>query len=174
MSTVAFIGLGAMGAPMAGHLLDAGHALRVHARRAEMMVPLAARGAVAAAWAMPATAARAKFVPITQHTKLGEGAQRGREAGREERTAAHTTHLVLQKKPVALSPCSACCGCCCWVEAAAMMPSMPGIKTRRALPTGLYVCLENAAAEKRLLDPSLHAVGVICDAVDTLMKCISI
>ena len=61
MSTVAFIGLGNMGRAMAGHLLDAGHALRVHARRAEVMQPFAARGAVTCA--SPAEAARgAEFV----------------------------------------------------------------------------------------------------------------
>ena len=79
MSTVAFIGLGAMGAPMAGHLLDAGHALRVHARRAEAMAPLAARGAVACA--SPAEAARGAefiFTNVTasadvEHVLLGAG-----------------------------------------------------------------------------------------------------
>jgi len=61
MSTVAFIGLGNMGRAMAEHLLDAGHALRVHARRAEAMQPFAARGA--AACASPAEAARgAEFI----------------------------------------------------------------------------------------------------------------
>lgn len=34
MTDIGFIGLGIMGAPMAGHLLDAGHALFVHTRRA--------------------------------------------------------------------------------------------------------------------------------------------
>jgi 3-hydroxyisobutyrate dehydrogenase-like beta-hydroxyacid dehydrogenase len=79
MSTVAFIGLGAMGAPMAGHLLDAGHALRLHARRAEAMAPLAARGAVACA--SPAEAARGAefiFTNVTasadvEHVLLGAG-----------------------------------------------------------------------------------------------------
>lgn len=42
---VGFIGLGAMGAPMAGHLLDAGHELAVWARRPEATTALAARGA---------------------------------------------------------------------------------------------------------------------------------
>jgi 3-hydroxyisobutyrate dehydrogenase-like beta-hydroxyacid dehydrogenase len=61
MSTVAFIGLGNMGRAMAGHLLDAGHALRVHARRAEAMQPFVARGAVACG--TPAEAARgAEFI----------------------------------------------------------------------------------------------------------------
>ena len=34
MANIGFIGLGIMGAPMAGHLLDAGHTLFVHTRRA--------------------------------------------------------------------------------------------------------------------------------------------
>jgi 3-hydroxyisobutyrate dehydrogenase-like beta-hydroxyacid dehydrogenase len=61
MTTVAFIGLGNMGAAMAGHLQAAGYALRVHARRAAAMQPFVARGAVACA--TPAEAARgAEFV----------------------------------------------------------------------------------------------------------------
>jgi 2-hydroxy-3-oxopropionate reductase len=42
---VGFIGLGVMGAPMAGRLLDAGHELAVWARRLEATTALAARGA---------------------------------------------------------------------------------------------------------------------------------
>ena len=42
---VGFIGLGVMGAPMAGHLLAAGHELAVWARRPEATAALAARGA---------------------------------------------------------------------------------------------------------------------------------
>ena len=42
---VGFIGLGVMGAPMAGHLLRAGHALAVWARRADSAAPLVAAGA---------------------------------------------------------------------------------------------------------------------------------
>jgi len=66
MSTVAFIGLGNMGRAMAEHLLAAGHVLRVHARRAEVMQPFAARGAVACA--TPAEAARGAeftFINVT-------------------------------------------------------------------------------------------------------------
>lgn len=43
---VGFVGLGAMGRPMAGHLLRAGHELAVWSRRAEAAVPLAAAGAL--------------------------------------------------------------------------------------------------------------------------------
>lgn len=42
--TVAFIGLGAMGAPMASNLIDAGFALRVHSRNPERARPFAERG----------------------------------------------------------------------------------------------------------------------------------
>lgn len=53
---VGFIGLGAMGAPMAGHLLDAGLELRVWARRRAAATPLLERGA---AWTdSPAALAR--------------------------------------------------------------------------------------------------------------------
>ena len=33
MTTIGFIGLGIMGAPMAGHLLDAGHKVVTHTHR---------------------------------------------------------------------------------------------------------------------------------------------
>jgi 3-hydroxyisobutyrate dehydrogenase-like beta-hydroxyacid dehydrogenase len=46
--TIAFIGCGAMGAPIAERLIDAGHAVRVFDPRAEAMAPLVARGATAA------------------------------------------------------------------------------------------------------------------------------
>ena len=46
---VAVIGLGTMGAPMAGHLLDAGHEVTVHNRTRERELPLAERGAARAA-----------------------------------------------------------------------------------------------------------------------------
>jgi 3-hydroxyisobutyrate dehydrogenase len=42
---VGFIGLGIMGGPMAGHLLDAGYSLFVHNRSREKANPLVARGA---------------------------------------------------------------------------------------------------------------------------------
>ena len=46
---VAFIGLGTMGAAMAGHVLDAGHELTVHNRTRAREEPLAGRGAKRAA-----------------------------------------------------------------------------------------------------------------------------
>ena len=55
-SRCAFIGLGIMGGPMAGHLLDAGVPLTVHTRTKSKAEPLLARGA---RWAdTPADAAR--------------------------------------------------------------------------------------------------------------------
>jgi 3-hydroxyisobutyrate dehydrogenase-like beta-hydroxyacid dehydrogenase len=47
--TIAFIGCGAMGAPIAERLIDAGHAVRLFDPRAEAMQPLVARGGIAAA-----------------------------------------------------------------------------------------------------------------------------
>ncbi len=46
MSTIAFVGTGIMGAAMAGHLLDAGHALFVYNRTQEKAQPLLAKGAI--------------------------------------------------------------------------------------------------------------------------------
>ncbi|MCZ7561208.1 MAG: NAD(P)-dependent oxidoreductase [Burkholderiaceae bacterium] len=45
MSKIGFVGAGAMGAPMIGHLLDAGHEVAVHVRRREAAAALLARGA---------------------------------------------------------------------------------------------------------------------------------
>ena len=53
---LAFIGPGIMGRPMALHLMRAGHAMRVYARREASMAPLVDAGAVACA--TPAEAAR--------------------------------------------------------------------------------------------------------------------
>jgi 3-hydroxyisobutyrate dehydrogenase-like beta-hydroxyacid dehydrogenase len=55
-SNIAFIGLGNMGGHMVRHLMDAGHALTVFARRMEAMQPFAVKGARAAV--SPADAAR--------------------------------------------------------------------------------------------------------------------
>lgn len=70
MSVIGFIGLGAMGAPMAGHLLAAGHALRVYARRPEAAAPLVAQGAVACA--SPAEAALGADFVFTNVTSTGD------------------------------------------------------------------------------------------------------
>ena len=74
-----FIGLGAMGRPMALHLLKAGHALSVSARRAEAAQPLVEAGA--RRLATPAEVAAASEVVFTMVTTgadveavaLGEG-----------------------------------------------------------------------------------------------------
>lgn len=60
---VAFIGTGIMGAPICGHILDAGFALTVHTRTKEKALPLIERGAT---WAeTPADAARDADVVFT-------------------------------------------------------------------------------------------------------------
>lgn len=68
--TIGFIGLGNMGRPMVEHLMAAGHALRVHARRAEAMRPFAERGAVACA--APAEAALGAAVVVTNVTATAD------------------------------------------------------------------------------------------------------
>ena len=61
-----FIGLGAMGRPLAGHLLNAGHALAVWSRRPEATAPLLAAGARVCA--SPAEVARHAEVVFTMVT----------------------------------------------------------------------------------------------------------
>jgi 3-hydroxyisobutyrate dehydrogenase-like beta-hydroxyacid dehydrogenase len=70
MSDLAFIGLGAMGGAMAGHLLAAGYRLRVYARRAEAMRPFVERGAIACA--SPADAARGAQFVLTNVTATND------------------------------------------------------------------------------------------------------
>ena len=80
MSTkLAFIGLGIMGLPMAGHLLAAGHQLTLHSRTQSKAQPLLAKGAV---WAdSPRAAAQSADVvflcvtdtPDVQAVLLGPG-----------------------------------------------------------------------------------------------------
>ncbi len=61
--TIGFIGLGALGTPIAGNLLDAGYSLRVHNRTAAKTDPLVARGALRAD--RPADAAASGGVVVT-------------------------------------------------------------------------------------------------------------
>jgi 2-hydroxy-3-oxopropionate reductase len=76
---IAFIGLGIMGRPMALHLIQGGHAMRVYARRTEAMQPLVEAGAVACS--SPADAARGADViftivsdtPDVEQVVLGQG-----------------------------------------------------------------------------------------------------
>lgn len=66
MTTVAFIGLGAMGAPMVGHLIRAGHTVRAYVRRPEAAD--AARALGAEPFFTPAEAARGAAVVFTNVT----------------------------------------------------------------------------------------------------------
>mgnify|MGYP001812159309 FL=1 len=63
METIAYIGLGIMGRPMALNLLRAGYSVRVWARRAESMQPLIEAGATACS--SPADAASGAGIIIT-------------------------------------------------------------------------------------------------------------
>src|SRR5437870_12542815 len=66
MSKLGFIGLGAMGAPMARNLLKAGYSLAVYARRKELVDALAADGAQAAT--SPADVASRSSIVLTMVT----------------------------------------------------------------------------------------------------------
>jgi len=88
MSTIGFIGLGNMGQPMARHLLNAGHRLRVFARKPAAAAALVSRGAVA--FASPAdVASGADFTCINvtstsdvQSVLFGErGIEQGAKSG---------------------------------------------------------------------------------------------
>ena len=66
MPHLGFIGLGTMGAPMAGRLLKCGYAVTVWARRPEAMAPLLASGAKSGA--SPADVAAHSDITITMVT----------------------------------------------------------------------------------------------------------
>src|SRR5712691_10203687 len=66
MAKLGFIGLGAMGTPMALNLLAAGYTLAVYARRKDAMTPLIAAGATAAA--SPADVASRSSIIVTMVT----------------------------------------------------------------------------------------------------------
>jgi len=76
---IGFIGLGIMGRPMALHLIEGGHSLRVYARRRESMAPLTEAGATACD--SPTEAAQGSDVvftivsdtPDVEHVVLGQG-----------------------------------------------------------------------------------------------------
>ena len=71
MATVAFIGLGNMGTPMAGRLLDAGHRMRLFARRPQAAAALVARGALALeSAAQAATGAQFVITNVTTTTDV--------------------------------------------------------------------------------------------------------
>src|SRR5690606_18097708 len=76
---VRFIGLGVMGAPMAGHLLDAGFEVGVFNRSPEKMAPLVDRGARAASDARDAAAGADVVItmlpdsPDVEQVVLGDG-----------------------------------------------------------------------------------------------------
>lgn len=63
--TIAFIGLGAMGGPMAGHLLAAGHRVRVQNRTHAKALDWAAAHPGGSAWRTPAEAAEGADVVCT-------------------------------------------------------------------------------------------------------------
>src|SRR5262245_60160389 len=68
MTNLGFIGLGAMGTPMARNLLKAGHSLTVYARRPEAIAPLIDAGAHAAA--SPAAVASQSDITLTMVTDM--------------------------------------------------------------------------------------------------------
>ena len=73
MAAIGFIGLGAMGAPMAGHLLAAGHSVRVYDPDANRMRLLEERGATTAADARAAAAgAQFLFTMLPSKVEVGE------------------------------------------------------------------------------------------------------
>src|SRR5688572_10831234 len=88
MAEVGFVGLGTMGAPMARHLLDAGHRVAVWNRTAAKVAPLGAGGArIADSPADAARGAEAVFIcvgdaPDVEAVLFGEaGIAHGLEAG---------------------------------------------------------------------------------------------
>ena len=97
--TVAFIGIGIMGEPMAGHLARAGHRLRVHDVAPEGCTRLAATFPSVQVCATPAEAARGADVAITM---LPDG-----QVVREVVLGEHGLHVALRPGAVLLDTSSA-------------------------------------------------------------------
>jgi 3-hydroxyisobutyrate dehydrogenase-like beta-hydroxyacid dehydrogenase len=76
--TLGFVGVGRMGGPMAGRLMDAGHSLVIYDTSAAAIAPLVARGAIGVASAADvASATEVVFMslptpPVVQAVALGE------------------------------------------------------------------------------------------------------
>jgi 3-hydroxyisobutyrate dehydrogenase-like beta-hydroxyacid dehydrogenase len=102
-----FIGLGRMGGPMSGRLLDAGYGLSVFDTNADAMKPLVARGAKPAT--SPAdVASAAKTVLVSLPTPdvvqsvaldfaIGGGRGKAQLAGKCRGCLAHLERLVLKR-----------------------------------------------------------------------------
>ena len=88
---IAWIGLGTMGAPMAGHLLAAGHEMHVHNRTREREELLAAAGASRAA--SPARGRRRRRPRV--HVRVRLAGSRGGRAGPDGGCREHAPGAVL-------------------------------------------------------------------------------
>ncbi|MFF4396634.1 NAD(P)-binding domain-containing protein [Streptomyces sp. NPDC001480] len=91
LEKVAFLGLGHMGAPMAGRLLAAGHPLTVWNRTAAKAAPLVTGGAVLAA--SPADAVRDADVVVTMLAGPAAVASVAADAVPAVRTGAHWVEM---------------------------------------------------------------------------------
>ena len=97
---IGVIGLGTMGAPMARHLLEAGHQVAVHNRTRERELPLAELGA--ARRESPAAAARDADAVLTCVSRLARsraGAVRGRGSRRDDPTRRDRGRLLDRRHP---------------------------------------------------------------------------
>src|SRR5437763_1828963 len=83
MSKVAFCGLGQMGAPMAGRLIDAGHHLTVWNRSPDKAAPLVARGARQAGSPAEAAADAEAIITMVATPEAVEEVLFGREGAAE-------------------------------------------------------------------------------------------
>jgi 3-hydroxyisobutyrate dehydrogenase-like beta-hydroxyacid dehydrogenase len=99
LRTVAFIGLGIMGGPMAAHLLDAGFSLRVHNRTAAKAAPLVERGAVACATPREAAAGADAVVTMVTDTPDVEAVLFGPEGAVPRRAPRRAGHRLEHHRP---------------------------------------------------------------------------
>src|SRR6187401_957467 len=74
--TIAFIGCGAMGAPIAERLIDAGYTVRLFDPRTEAMAPLVKRGGMTASSARDAASGAASLRTYVEMSTIGSAAIR--------------------------------------------------------------------------------------------------
>ena len=70
MSKIGFVGAGVMGAPMIGHLLDAGHEVAVHVRRREAAAAPRSPNSTASTSAVLVTLVQTNSAPLAASAGL--------------------------------------------------------------------------------------------------------
>ncbi|TDC91633.1 NAD(P)-dependent oxidoreductase [Saccharopolyspora aridisoli] len=153
MTTVAFLGTGTMGAPMARNLAAAGFDLRVWNRTRSRAEPLGETGAVVVD--SPAEAARGADVLVTMLLD----AESTLSAGREAAAALNTGGVWAQMGTIGLPATEAVCAAAAEIGGVTVVDA-PVLGTKVPAEKGELVVLAAGAPEVReLVGPLFDAIG---------------